>query len=354
MKQPETYNDKDIYEILFHYLLLMTYFDSQRNIQKLVIKATLCYDWKEVLKNDLHNTLNEFSEYVSNPENNQYLNYYALASEFKNKDVFLIKSPVFDIVIDDIKVWEIAPGQDVVKNYFMDIIYYFHPSLKYLSEDGLLNTDNTIFENNEQLFYDAEVNPKIKILNLSYWLELNKTKIKNGAQLEDLNFPGLNVLSQILNTLYKIGFLNYCLSNNKFDLNTDYLLGERTSKVLGRQQQKVTTYKTLKEYDDLQKLHKYLIEKKLIREVNFTSFQKIFSNVEIQENDKLEWLKSKTLLVYLIQKLRENDFISITDNHWQKTEYCFKNLKSEILKSTFQNLQFNNPKGHEIIDAFFD
>ena len=58
------------------------------------------------------------------------------------------------------------------------------------------------------------------------------------------------------------------------------------------------------------------------------------------------------LLAYFINSLRENDFINYDDEHWQKTDYCFKNINANSLKTSFNQNPY--PKGFEEIQAFFD
>lgn len=117
------------------------------------------------------------------------------------------------------------------------------------------------------------------------------------------------------------------------------------------EKKKLQSFRNTKTEDDLKQVFDFLITNKFLQEVTFSTFKKHFNSEVITEAEKLVWLKSNVLLAYLINSLKENDFLSVSENIWQKTAYCFKNQSPNSLKSSLNKNPY--PKGSEKINLLF-
>lgn len=112
------------------------------------------------------------------------------------------------------------------------------------------------------------------------------------------------------------------------------------------------SFRLTRSHSTLQKLYEQLIKHNYIQDVEFSIFQKHFSEVEIDEKEKLTWNKTNVLLAFFCKYLEENDYISVGESIWQKTQICFKNQLSKSLSASYSQTPF--PKGHEKLKSILD
>lgn len=146
----------------------------------------------------------------------------------------------------------------------------------------------------------------------------------------------------------------YMINTLKFHLANLFIIlefGTETYQEIVNTKKK-SSFNFTRKPEDLKNIYQFLIDESYIKEISFDDFSLCFSGQELQKPHLLEWNKRKVLLAYFINSLRENDFINFDDEHWQKTDYCFKNLNINSIKSSFNQNPF--PKGFEGIKAFFD
>ena len=378
-RQKKESDEDELYSNVFKVLLHnASIYKSLKLFDKLITKIYFYDDWQSLFKQEILKEIDEILHLNNKKKYKKlYLNFFRCLNEEKRyfvEDIYIKDLSLFSLLLSKNK-------NDGFIDFIDEVISPLHYRTLVEYKDGT-SFQNFIREMKNLCFdlYEEEIridNVKLplyesefmKNLNFECWLVFHngfgyshlKNKIVSNV-IKDYDF-----LIKILSKFFYILFLKTTLKKGVLDLSKFDI----PSSIIGLKSFDEDEYKTYKNNisykpkkkssfnftrkpEDLKNLHQFLIDESYIKEISFDDFSLCFSGQELQKPHLLEWLNSKTLLVYLIQKLRENDFISINDNHWQKTEYCFKNLKSEILKSTFQNLQFNNPKGHEIIDAFFD
>lgn len=110
----------------------------------------------------------------------------------------------------------------------------------------------------------------------------------------------------------------------------------------------------IKEDADLIRLSNYLFEN------SFIENQFDFHNIIIDSNTpKINWLKTKTLLIYLFERIKEVGYISkeFSENAFIENSFL---LNGKIIENVKQSKDGKNknknskPNNHNLIDAFFD
>lgn len=120
-----------------------------------------------------------------------------------------------------------------------------------------------------------------------------------------------------------------------------------------KQTKKISTI-WIKEEDYLLKLSNYLFEN------SFIETQLGFYNIIIDTNaSKINWLKTKTLLIYLFERIKEVGCISneFSENSFIENSFLLKDKMIENVKQSKDGKNKNKnskPKNHTLIDAFFD
>ena len=154
----------------------------------------------------------------------------------------------------------------------------------------------------------------------------------------------------------------------------DELLEEMYSSIMEEIEEKYGKNKNIKNYFRFKttrtqhkqviiaELHKELIKTDCVENVTYKAFYEVFSGSLAKEPySTIKWLKTNTLLVYLIDELIENEWLE--DYHKnKKTELFFldrHNNKIKGVSSVRGNLSINSksdykPKNHEIIDEVID
>lgn len=359
----EGYNEyKDYYLLYLLFLINGSVYKAKKYFDLLPAKVFLHYDWKELFKQEIVKT----SEKILNEGEEIDLSF---------KFFYEVNKQNFIIVEEYRKEWFYSDEieQELKKNsnyvqFISKLISQYHLSnyeyddkYKYNEAEGVFNdrykrfilavddfiNDNYIERDEEnpyeallyKSFYNLDnyligVDDLSEVLALFYYLFFLKTTLKKGK---------LNLL-QIETRLAGIIRWNIPLYDEYNSLTNSNLTSQKT-----------TSFKSFSNVEELKKLHIFLVKGNYIKDVEFSIFQKVFNNTELMDSEKLEWQQSKKLLAYLINKLREKDYISISDNFWQKAEYCFKEQKANNLKSTFQDIKdFSLPKGYEAVDSFFN
>ncbi len=131
--------------------------------------------------------------------------------------------------------------------------------------------------------------------------------------------------------------LSYLFVNIRYD-------AEVLTDIYKRKVQVLKNFRFTRSEEVLQTLYNVLIQNNYIKEVGFPIFKKHFTESEIFEHEKLTWNRSNVLLAFFIKYLQENDFLSLAENVWQKTEKCFTNQIANSLASSFT--RNSSPKGY--------
>lgn len=111
----------------------------------------------------------------------------------------------------------------------------------------------------------------------------------------------------------------------------------------------------IKDVSLLEELSKYLFEKSFTKDSN--SFIDCLNNPDF--NKKINWLGTKTLLIYLFKRLREFEFITCDFSYDSFIENSIL-LKGELIKNIRQsrnNTKDNNtskPQNSDLLDEFFE
>lgn len=348
------------YRLYLSFLINASFYRAKADFDLLPAKIFMHYDWKELFKLEIIKT----SDKILTKAKEINLNLFFFA-DVNNRDFVKVE----EYPKEWLYIEEIEDALKLSSNYvkFTNRLisgYHFH-NFKY-DDIYVFNSELGIFNDKYRKFILALNDFITKFYNEKEEDSFDSLLFKVFYNLDNY-LVGFGELTKLLAMFYYLFFLQTTLKNGKLNLlqiETNLAGAIRWNMPIydeynnlnsyASNSQKHTSFKSFKNTEALQELHSFLMEKKLIKEVDHSSFQKIFSNSELKESEKLEWLNTKKLLAYLINKLREEDYISISDNLWQKAEYCFKNQKAINLKSTFQDIKdFQLPKGHEIIDAFF-
>jgi len=104
----------------------------------------------------------------------------------------------------------------------------------------------------------------------------------------------------------------------------------------------------------LENLSKYLYKTSFIK--NQTDFYTIITNPNAS---KINWLKTKTLLIYLFERTKELGYISenFSENSFIENSFLLKDKMIVNVKQSKDGKNKNKnskPKHHNLIDAFFD
>lgn len=162
------------------------------------------------------------------------------------------------------------------------------------------------------------------------------TKVVNFVTSENCN--NKNILNLVRTYLIEILdlHLSYLLINIKYDADVLYDIYPKKVTVL-------KSFRFRKSEVVLRQLYD-ILRTKYIEEVEFDIFEKHFSDSVIVESEQLIWKKSTVLLAFFIKHLQDEDYLSVSENMWQKTELCFKDRNANILASSHSRSAF--PKGY--------
>lgn len=110
----------------------------------------------------------------------------------------------------------------------------------------------------------------------------------------------------------------------------------------------------IKEETDLERLSNYLFENSFIE--NQTDFYDIIINPNAS---KINWLKTKTLLIYLFERTKEQGYITkeFSENSFIENSFLLNGKMIENVKQSKDGKNKNKnskPNNHILIDTFFD
>ncbi|WP_374365141.1 hypothetical protein [Cloacibacterium sp.] len=375
--QKKELDEDELYSNVFKVLLHnASIYKSQKYFDKLITKIYFYDDWQSLFKQEILKAIDAILHLNNKKKHkNLYLNFYRCLNEEK-------KYFVEDIYIEDLSLFSLLLSKnnnDGFIDFIDEVISPIHYRRLVEYKDGT-SFKNFIREMKNLCFdlYEEEIridNVKLplyesefmKNLNFECWLVfhngLGYSHLKNeivSNVIKDYDF-----LIKILSKFFYILFLKTTLKKGVLDLSKFDI----PSGIIGLKSFDEDEYKTYKNNisykpkkkssfnftrkpEDLKNLYQFLIDESYIKEISFDDFSLCFSGQELQKPHLLEWNKTKVLLAYFINSLRENDFINFADEYWQKTAYCFKNINADSLKSSFSINQY--PKGFEEIQSFFD
>lgn len=392
-----TYNRKqeDIdYDFFYHFFIVILHnlaIDySEIYFENLVLKLKFYDDWqdlfkKEILKEteliikkirkknktpsfDFYKELNENIEFKVEEAQPPLLSLYDLYTHLNNNTKNSKNKYFIDFILDNIGNFN-APRLLKFKE-----IAYSYTAKRNLFVDSLRETYKEIYNNRynqkESETYFTSLFPNKKLEEILF--SMNLIFINHGYSFEIYKISerinGFKLLSKIFAKFHYILFLKTSLTKGDLDLSKLEILrgflqlkefeGHEYKKIkqstFNKRVSSPTSFKLTTTEENLVKIFKK-INGKLIKKVDFNLFKKHFNNEEIKENEKLTWNKSKKLLAYFIGELRNNSYIPIEENLWQKTENCFLDIKSKNIKSTFQDINdMGAPNGYEVIDDLFN
>ena len=391
-----TYNRKqeDIdYDFFYHFFIVILHNlaieYSEIYFENLVLKLKFYDDWqdlfkKEILKEteliikkirkknktpsfDFYKELNENIEFKVEEAQPPLLSLYDLYTHL-NTNIKNSKNKYFiDFILDNIGNFN-APRFLKFKE-----IAYSYTDKRNLFVDSLRETYKEIYNDrynqkeSETFFTSLFPNKKLEEILFS----MNLIFINHGYSFDIYKISerinGFKLLPKIFAKFHYILFLKTSLIKGDLDLSKlEILRGFFQLKEFEEHEYKKikqstfnkrvsspTSFTLTTSEENLVKIFKK-INGKLIKKVDFNLFKKHFNNEEIKENEKLTWNKSKKLLAYFIGELRNNSYIPIEENLWQKTENCFLDIKSKNIKSTYQDINdMGAPKDYEVIDDLF-
>lgn len=391
-----TYNRKqeDIdYDFFYHFFIVILHnyaIDySEIYFENLVLKLKFYDDWqdlfkKEILKEteliikkirkknktpsfDFYKELNENIEFKVEEAQPPLLSLYDLYTHL-NTNIKNSKNKYFiDFILDNIGNFN-APRFLKFKE-----IAYSYTDKRNLFVDSLRETYKEIYNNRynqkESETYFTSLFPNKKLEEILF--SMNLIFINHGYSFDIYKISerinGFKLLPKIFAKFHYILFLKTSLIKGDLDLSKlEILRGFFQLKEFEEHEYKKikqstfnkrvsspTSFTLTTSEENLVKIFKK-INGKLIKKVDFNLFKKHFNNEEIKENEKLTWNKSRKLLAYFISELRNNSYIPIEENLWQKTENCFLDIKSKNIKSTYQDINdMGAPKDYEVIDDLF-
>ena len=393
-----TYNRKQEYidyDFFYHFFIVILHNlaieYSEIYFENLVLKLKFYDDWQDLFKKEIlkktelitkkirkkNKNLPSFNFYKELNENIEFkveeaqpplLSLYDLYTH-KNTNIKNSKNKCFiDFILDNIG----SLNADKYLNF--KEIAYNSTAHRNLFVDSLRETYKEIYNNRynqkESETYFTSLFPNKKLEEILF--SMNLIFINYGYSFEIYKISerinGFKFLSKIFAKFHYILFLKTTLTKGDLDLSKlEILKGLFQLKEFEEHEYKKikqstfnkrvsspTSFKLTTTEENLVKIFKK-INGKLIKKVDFNLFKKHFNNEEIKENEKLTWNKSKKLLAYFIGELRNNSYIPIEENLWQKTENCFLDIKSKNIKSTFKDINdMGAPNGYEVIDDLFN
>jgi hypothetical protein len=391
-----TYNRKQEYidyDFFYHFFIVILHNlaieYSEIYFENLVLKLKFYDDWqdlfkKEILKEteliikkirkknktpsfDFYKELNENIEFKVEEAQPPLLSLYDLYTHM-NTNIKNSKNKYFiDFILDNIgnlnaprllKFKEIAYNSIAKRNLFVDSLRETYKEIY-----------NDRYNQKESETYFTSLFPNKKLEEILFSMNLIFTNYGYSFEIYKISerINGFKLLSKIFAKFHYILFLKTSLIKGDLDLSKlEILRGFFQLKEFEEHEYKKikqstfnkrvsspTSFTLTTSEENLVKIFKK-INGKLIKKVDFNLFKKHFNNEEIKENEKLTWNKSKKLLAYFIGELRNNSYIPIEENLWQKTENCFLDIKSKNIKSTYQDINdMGAPKDYEVIDDLF-
>ena len=376
-RQKKELDEEKLYSNVFKVLLHnASIYKSLKLFDKLITKIYFYDDWQSLFKQEILKEIDAIL-HLNNKKKykNFVLNFYSCLN--KEKQYF-----VEDIYIEDWSLYSLLLSKNK-NDGFIDFIDEVISPLHYRTlveyKDGT-SFKNFIREMKNLCFdlYEEEIriddvklplyeSEFMKNLNFECWLVFHNgfgySHLKNeivSNVIKDYDF-----LIKILSKFFYILFLKTTLKKgvldlSKFDIPSGIiglkLFDEDEYKTyknnISYKPKKKSSFNFTRKPEDLKNIYQFLIDESYIKEISFDDFSLCFSGQELQKPHLLEWNTSKLLLAYFIKCLRENDFINFGDEYWQKTDYCFKNINTKSLASSFSTNPY--PKGFEQIQSFFD
>lgn len=390
-------DDYDFYFSIFIVLLHNNAIaKSEKYFKNLITKLKFYNDWKDLFKREI---LKELEIIINKTKKNKrykelYINFYSelnLEIEYAVEKAQPLPISLYDFIY-------YRENNDSKQKFFIDFILKViskssaYSYVKYTREEKPYTRprdllfpnairevckkmyENKISKDNSTFFTSLFANKELEEIIF----KSNITFCNYGISFYDHEIIsekiiGYKFLSKILAKFHYILFLKTSLMKEELDLSKLEIMSgiilmkefeENEYKKLKqnvnyKKNNSLSSFSSIKSKEELINIYNK-INGVFIKKVDLQLFIKHFNNEEIKINEKLTWNKSIKLLAYFINKLRDENYLSFSENLWQKTEYCFKtisstNLKSTNLKSSYQDIKdLGNPLGYEEIDALFD
>lgn len=117
----------------------------------------------------------------------------------------------------------------------------------------------------------------------------------------------------------------------------------------------VYTYKWLGNTGELDRLFTKMSGVFINGNTSKNDFIAIFSELKIIDiRNKIEWIESKTLLAYFIDKIRTEGKISVRTDVWAIAKVCFTDANGLKQSKNNYTVYSDKPRGHQTIDSLFE
>lgn len=356
---------------------------SEKFFEKLVAKLYFYDDWQDLFKQEILKEIEEIFKENKGKRSNRYetlnldfLNALNNEKKYSVKEAYPKELSFYNLIIDKNKYTEkrfIDFIDEVISSHsiyrYVDYKFGHLTSGKYESfNDIMTELCSSLYakRNVEDENLPLYENTLLKELNLKCWLVFSDAVGYSffNKELYSQTIIGYEFLIKILSKFYNILFLKTTLRNGILDMSKfEKPLGlldvyafeddeyKKYKSHINTKTKNTHGFNFTRKFEDLENLYQLLVGGKFIKQVSFDKFSQCFQGEKLQERGMLEWLGSTALLAYFINALRDNDYISVSENLWQKTEYCFKNRSSSVLKTALNKR--SNPRGSEEIDFLF-